>query len=77
MPTVVQPMLATLVDAPFSNDDWLFETKWDGVRTICFLKSGRYAIIFGLEDIKPPQFRAADEERAKERNFLFGFAVTH
>ncbi|HEY5093787.1 MAG TPA: non-homologous end-joining DNA ligase [Candidatus Eremiobacteraceae bacterium] len=29
------PMLPTLVDRPFSSPEWLFETKWDGVRAIC------------------------------------------
>jgi len=28
-------MLATLIDAPFDDPDWVFETKWDGVRAIC------------------------------------------
>jgi bifunctional non-homologous end joining protein LigD len=28
-------MLATLVDEPFDDDDWLFEIKWDGYRAIC------------------------------------------
>ena len=41
MPAVVHPMLATLVDKPFSNSDWLFETKWDGVRAICFVRNGK------------------------------------
>jgi bifunctional non-homologous end joining protein LigD len=41
MPHVIHPMLATLVDKPFSDSDWLFETKWDGVRAICFLKNGK------------------------------------
>ncbi len=27
-------MLATLVDAPFDNADWVFETKWDGFRLV-------------------------------------------
>lgn len=27
-------MLATLIDAPFEDDDWLFEIKWDGVRAL-------------------------------------------
>jgi bifunctional non-homologous end joining protein LigD len=27
-------MLATLVDAPFDNKDWVFETKWDGFRLV-------------------------------------------
>jgi bifunctional non-homologous end joining protein LigD len=26
------PMLATLVDKPFDDENWLFEFKWDGVR---------------------------------------------
>ena len=34
-------MLATLVDESFSDPDWLFETKWDGVRAICFIKEGQ------------------------------------
>ena len=38
MPAVIQPMLATLVDAPFSNPEWIFETKWDGFRAICFVE---------------------------------------
>jgi bifunctional non-homologous end joining protein LigD len=27
-------MLATLVDAPFDDQRWVFETKWDGFRLI-------------------------------------------
>ena len=40
MPASVHPMLATLVDKPFSDSEWLFETKWDGVRAICFVRKG-------------------------------------
>jgi bifunctional non-homologous end joining protein LigD len=40
-PSVIHPMLATLVDKPFSNPDWLFETKWDGIRAVCFLTNGQ------------------------------------
>jgi DNA ligase D-like protein (predicted ligase)/DNA ligase D-like protein (predicted 3'-phosphoesterase) len=29
-----QPMLAGTAPAPFSDDNWLFEVKWDGVRAI-------------------------------------------
>src|ERR671914_2805062 len=36
-PTKVKPMLSTLVDKPFNNKDWVFEVKWDGVRSILFL----------------------------------------
>lgn len=33
-PWLVTPMLCTLVDEPFSKEDWLFEIKWDGYRAI-------------------------------------------
>jgi len=29
-----KPMLAALVDEPFDSKDWMFETKWDGIRLI-------------------------------------------
>jgi bifunctional non-homologous end joining protein LigD len=29
-------MLSTLVNEPFNNKDWVFEVKWDGVRSILF-----------------------------------------
>lgn len=38
-------MLATLVAEPFSNPEWLFETKWDGVRAICFIRNGKTRFI--------------------------------
>src|SRR5215208_5000245 len=33
-PARVIPMLSTLVDKPFDSKDWVFEVKWDGVRSI-------------------------------------------
>ena len=27
-------MLATLIDAPFDDKDWVFEAKWDGFRLV-------------------------------------------
>ena len=29
-------MLSTLVDEAFNSKDWVFEVKWDGVRSILF-----------------------------------------
>jgi bifunctional non-homologous end joining protein LigD len=34
MPKNFKPMLATLVDEPFDDTDWLYEIKWDGYRAI-------------------------------------------
>ena len=33
-------MLATLVDAPFDDQNWLFEVKWDGFRALCTVDAG-------------------------------------
>ncbi|HKV38678.1 MAG TPA: DNA ligase D [Blastocatellia bacterium] len=41
MPQALHPMLATLVDKPFSDPDWLFEIKWDGVRALAWVRKGR------------------------------------
>jgi hypothetical protein len=30
----VAAMLATLIDAPFDNKNWVFESKWDGFRLV-------------------------------------------
>ncbi len=38
-PVIRSPMLATLIDAPFDDDDWLFETKWDGFRALCTISA--------------------------------------
>lgn len=35
-PKSIKPMLASLVDEPFDNDDWEFELKWDGYRALTF-----------------------------------------
>ncbi len=37
-------MLATLIDAPFDDDGWSFETKWDGVRALCAVERGHVTL---------------------------------
>ena len=38
VPTISTPELATLVDEPFDDPEWLFEIKWDGYRAICTVR---------------------------------------
>jgi bifunctional non-homologous end joining protein LigD len=38
IPRDVSPMLTTLVDAPFDDERWLFELKWDGYRAIAVVE---------------------------------------
>jgi bifunctional non-homologous end joining protein LigD len=40
MPSRIEPMLATLVEQPFSDPNWLFEIKWDGVRALAWIADG-------------------------------------
>lgn len=39
--TAVQPMLATLIDEPFDDQNWVYEVKWDGYRAVAFMKNGK------------------------------------
>jgi bifunctional non-homologous end joining protein LigD len=41
MPKGVPPTLAQLQDHAFSNPDWIFEIKWDGVRAIAEIDNGK------------------------------------
>ena len=45
MPTAIYPMLATAIEKPFDNPDWLFEIKWDGYRAVAFIDNGRVRFV--------------------------------
>ena len=40
-PVKLTPMLATLVDKPFDDEEWQYEIKWDGYRTIALCKKSK------------------------------------
>ncbi|MFC7700615.1 non-homologous end-joining DNA ligase [Bradyrhizobium sp. GCM10028915] len=44
LPYRLQPMLATLADAPFDDPDWVFEDKFDGFRMVAEIRRGRVAL---------------------------------
>jgi bifunctional non-homologous end joining protein LigD len=44
LPKRLQPMLATLTDAPFDDPDWVFEDKYDGFRMVSEIRDGRVAL---------------------------------
>lgn len=45
MPHRIKPMLATLVDEPFDDENWLFEIKWDGYRAIAYMDDSNFEIL--------------------------------
>jgi bifunctional non-homologous end joining protein LigD len=44
LPKRLQPMLATLTDAPFEDPDWIFEDKYDGFRMVSEIRGGKVAL---------------------------------
>lgn len=44
-PETFKPMLATLVDKPFDDPDWVYEIKWDGYRAIALLNGSEADLI--------------------------------
>jgi bifunctional non-homologous end joining protein LigD len=40
LPARIEPMLASIAEKPFSNPEWLFEIKWDGVRALAWIRDG-------------------------------------
>jgi bifunctional non-homologous end joining protein LigD len=46
LPKIAQPMLATAVDKPFDDPDWLYELKWDGYRALLTIdRDGNVSLI--------------------------------
>jgi bifunctional non-homologous end joining protein LigD len=44
LPKRLQPMLATLTDAPFDDPGWVFEEKYDGFRMIAEIERGKVTL---------------------------------
>src|SRR5258708_7556233 len=44
VPSRLEPMLATLAEHAFSDPNWLFEIKWDGVRALARIENGALAL---------------------------------
>ena len=44
LPKRLQPMLATLTDAPFDDKGWVFEDKYDGFRMVTKTQGGKVTL---------------------------------
>ena len=45
MPTAIYPMLATSIEDPFDDPEWLFEIKFDGYRAVAFIDKGKVRLV--------------------------------
>jgi bifunctional non-homologous end joining protein LigD len=44
-PSAIQPMLASVIEKPFDDPNWLFEIKWDGYRAVSFLENDKVRLV--------------------------------
>ena len=65
-----RPMLATLVDEPFDDKKWIFETKWDGFRLITE-KRGHAVRLWSRNGIDvTKKVRGPPASASKDRGFV-------
>lgn len=50
---LIPPMLASRIDKPFDDEDYIFEVKWDGYRCIAFLEADSRLQSRNLLDLTP------------------------
>lgn len=67
-PSFFSPMLATLVDRPFDDEDWLFEIKWDGFRSLAFIDHERISLLSRTAQKWNSKFPAIVEDLKKIKN---------
>ena len=73
----VKPMLATLGEEPFDDDEWLFEIKWDGYRAVAETngKSTRLYSRNGLSFLDAYPAVAKDLQAIKKKMVLDGEVI--
>ena len=77
-PRWIEPMHASLSEAPFSSADWFFEPKLDGVRALSFIQRGNVSIFSrrGLDATKQyPSIAAELREQVEPQMVLDGEIV--
>jgi bifunctional non-homologous end joining protein LigD len=78
MPSLVEPMLATLTEHPFSDPNWLFEIKWDGVRALARIENGALTLRSrtGVDIAKRyPELASLPDDLVARQAFLDGEIV--
>ena len=68
MPENIKPMLATLVDEPFDDPEWMYEVKWDGYRAVSYIKKGNV-------DIRSRNNKSFNDKYYPLRQLLSGWKI--
>ena len=68
MPENIKPMLATLVDEPFDDPEWMYEVKWDGYRAVSYIKKGN-------ADIRSRNNKSFNDKYYPLRQILSGWKI--
>lgn len=71
-------MLATLVEEPFDDPQWLYEVKWDGYRAVAFAKDGQAQLVSRNQNdltAEFPEIAQALQSLAVENAILDGEVV--
>lgn len=72
MPKDVIPMLATLVNEPFDNENWIFEIKWDGYRAVAYCNGKKVELISrNLTSFTEKYFPVTDEFKQQKLKAVF------
>src|SRR5579864_2908785 len=56
MPAKINPMLASIVEKPFDDPNWLFEIKWDGYRAVSFIENGDVRLVSRNQNDLSPRY---------------------
>lgn len=67
MPHRIRPMLATLIEEPFNDREWIYEVKWDGYRAIAEIRGGDVSLYSRNQLSLKDRFPAIDESLKKIR----------
>ena len=74
MPRDIEPMLATLVNEPVEDEEWVYEMKWDGYRAIAYMNKGKIGIqatVMNAKVVRP----GITETTAMRAAYLAGLAT--
>jgi len=56
MPSAIHPMLASIIEKPFDDQNFIFEIKWDGYRAVSFIEHGDVRLVSRNQNDLTPRY---------------------